>query len=89
MTTPKERFLANKEFSKQHAAVVDNSMIEASLESALAEMIMNQAPATDSTKAAEAHFRLEGAKHFIKIWSKLSTPQPTPKVEPHGNLNRQ
>lgn len=72
---PKKRFLEQPNRVKAHADLIDRSDVVESLQTALAEMVVEQSGRADAPTAMAQHYRLEGAKELIHTFINLSTPE--------------
>lgn len=66
---PKARFLLDQPAAEAHRNLVARDNTHATIETALADLVVNRLPANDPLNAA----RIEGAKLFIHTWLNLAS----------------
>lgn len=72
---PKKRFQKMPEGMKFHADLVDNQLVQDLLQISLAEMATNQSINADAPAALRDHYKMEGARDFIRTFLSLSSVQ--------------
>jgi hypothetical protein len=85
----KDRFLQTMA-AKPFAEMAAKPEFQAALDAALLEYATSQSVEGDFTVAAAAHYRLDGARHFVSVFRRMGIKDtmPTPEVVGHlkGNI---
>ena len=90
MTSPKARFLQDKNLSRRHSDYTASSAFLIAAEAALAEMFANMTATTDMNQSMMAHQRMLGARTFIDTFASLGLPAKDVKPSPiPSNLNHE
>lgn len=85
--TPKERFLSNGTFIKEHHALVDSPEFERAADYAMLQYTNAlNGKVADAISASAVGFKMQGAIEFLMIFRKLGDTTPIPTPRPQDNL---
>lgn len=87
MINPRKTFRDNASL-KDWQKTVDSALFEQAATAALCEMQLNQNTAGEPIGAAAQHWRLEGARAYLKILMSLADSEVKPVSKNHQNLER-
>lgn len=88
--SPKDRFQRDKDAVNYHLDLVSRSQVLDSIETALAEMVLQLAPTNNPGASWSNAAKIDGAREFLGIWLSLGDPPVqlrnlSPGLEPVPN----
>ncbi len=85
--TPKQRYMMNVTFLKDHHAILDHPGFDRACDYALLQYQRQLTSNTsDAITASAAGFRMQGAMEFLMVLKNLGDSSPVPTRRPDDNL---
>jgi hypothetical protein len=73
-------------WSRQHAELCASPTFQATLQTALVQMLYDEGSPADPVIASATWHRMAGARAFVHVLLNLAEPPPEKKIEPHQNI---